>query len=133
MRTAQISMEYLIIIGFVMFILIPLLLFYADFSKETHDQVLLNEVSQVARKIADEAETVYFVGDPAKTKMRIYLPEDLVNATLTNQEIVLILHVYGGDNEVVIPTKVMMNGSLPTTKGNHDLYIKAKGNWVEIT
>jgi uncharacterized protein (UPF0333 family) len=130
---AQVSMEYIIIVGFLMVILIPLFMVYSDVSKQTHDKVLVNEFYQVARKAADEVETIYFIGDPARTRVKIFLPADLTNATIENQEIVLTAHVYGNSDEIVVPTKVHMNGSFPMTKGVHNLLLQAKGNWVEIS
>lgn len=125
-------MEYTIIIGFVMIILIPLMIIYAEFSDQTRDQVVMNELYQVARLIGNEIETVYFIGDPARTEIKVYMPSDVANASLVNQEIVFQTTVYGGRNDVVVPTKVSMNGSLPTTKGIHYLVLTAKGNWVEV-
>ena len=125
-------MEYLTIVGFVAAIIIPMTIIYLTYSDQTEDQIISNQVANIAKKVGDTAETVYYLGEPSKTKLRTYFPQNIDNISIEGREIVFFVRTKHGIDEVVISMPVNVSGSLETTSGIHNIIVEAKGDYVEI-
>ncbi len=71
----QISLEYLIVVGFVVFIVILLLGLAVFYTSTARDSMSFNQLNNFANKLLNSAETVYFAGEPSKLTITAYLPE----------------------------------------------------------
>ena len=125
-------MEYMIILGFVAVITIPLVVIFMTQSDETNDDVKSNQVYLIAKKLADSAESVYYLGEPSKTTLKVYFPEDIFSVSIGNQEIMFRMKTRSGVDDVVVMTAVDVNGTLPITAGTHYIKIESKGDYVWI-
>ena len=132
-KSAQASMEYLMIIGFVAVIIIPLIMFFYFQSEDYRESAIENQVHQVAQKIIDNVEKVYYYGNPSKVTMQFTLPDKIVSAEVRSNDIVFVVAKRSGDSDVYQTTKVNMTGSLPSTPGLHTISIESKGGYVQIT
>lgn len=132
-RKGQLSMEYLTLVGFVVVIIIPMTIIYITYSDQSEDQIVSNQVDSIAKKIGDTAETVYYLGEPSKTRIRTYFPQNIDNISIAGREIVFYVRTKHGVDEVVISMPVNVSGTLEPTSGIHNVIIEAKGNYVEIT
>ncbi|MFC1753265.1 hypothetical protein ACFL96_07715 [Thermoproteota archaeon] len=132
-RRAQLSMEYLTIVGFVAAIIIPMTLIYLTYSDQTEDHIISNQVSNIANKLGDTAESVYYLGEPSKTKLRMYFPDHIDNITISGYEIVFYVRTKHGVDEVVVSMPVNVSGTVGSTSGIHNVIIEAKGTYVKIT
>lgn len=126
-------MEYLMIVGFVAAIIIPMTVIYLTYSDQTEDQIISNQVANIAKKVGDTAETVYYLGEPSKTRVRAYFPQNIDNISIMGREIVFYVKTKNGVDEVVISMPVNVTGSLSQTSGIHNIVVEAKGEYVEIT
>jgi uncharacterized protein (UPF0333 family) len=70
----QISVEYLIVIGFVVFIVITLLGIAFFYTSSIKDNIKLNQVNGFANKIISNSEYVFFAGEPSKATVTAFLP-----------------------------------------------------------
>ncbi|MBW2964810.1 hypothetical protein KY363_05090 [Candidatus Woesearchaeota archaeon] len=131
-RRAQVSMEYLVIVGFVVVIVIPMVLIFYTYSDRTEDQVITNQINKIGLKIGDASEAVYYLGEPSRTRIRAYFPKNINNVTIGNNEITFIVHTKDGDDHIVIYTAVPVSGSLDTHAGYHNINVKSMGDYVEI-
>jgi len=122
---AQVSMEYMMIVGFVAVITIPLVLIYYAYSSDTSDQINANQVDQVAKKIVDAAESVYYLGEPSQTTIKVYIPNNVVQATIGNREVFFKIKTKSGISDIVQVSSVDIGGALPATSGIHYITIKA--------
>ena len=66
-KEAQISIEYLMIMGFVTVITIPLIIIYFTFTQESGDEIKSTQILQISKKIIDAAESVYYLGEPSQS------------------------------------------------------------------
>ncbi|MBW2999985.1 hypothetical protein KY339_04895 [Candidatus Woesearchaeota archaeon] len=132
-KRAQISMEYVTIVGFVAAILIPMMIIFYTYSDQTEDQIISSQVDKISKKVADAAESVYYMGEPSKTTIKAYFPKNIENITVGNQEIVFFVHTKNGIDEVVTVTSIDINGSLTSTSGIHHIDVQSKGTYVEIS
>ena len=129
---AQVSMEYLVIVGFVVVLVIPMMLIFYTYADRTEDEIISNQVQKIGLKIGDAAESMYYLGEPSRTKIRSYFPKNINNITIGNNEILFIIHTKEGDDHIVIYTPVPVQGSLDTHAGYHNINVRSMGNYVWI-
>jgi len=77
---SQVSIEYLMIIGFVTIITIPLVFLFYKYTAESSDEIITYQINQIANKIVDAAETVYFLGKPSQTTIKVNIPNQIAEA-----------------------------------------------------
>ena len=132
-RNSQMSVEYMIIIGFVTVITIPLLIIYYTFTQDSKDDISSAQIDQIAKTISDSAESVYYFGEPSQTNLKINMPDNVVLSNLSNNEIVFRIKTRTGEADIVQCTLVNITGSLPVKKGTYTVTIKAKSNYVNVS
>ena len=82
-KRAQVSMEYMVMVGFTLFMIIPIMLIYGSERQSITNQVSYSQAKQVATKIVDSAEKVYYLGKPSQTTIRVYIPQNIDSALVT--------------------------------------------------
>lgn len=132
-KHAQVAMEYLIIIGFVAIITLPLVIIFQTHSKETTAEIASGQVYQISKRIADGAETVYYLGEPSKLTIKTYFPEGINSVSIGNNEIVFKIKTGNGDDEVVVYTPINVTGNLSTSQGVHYICIESRGGYVWVS
>ena len=130
-KKAQVSIEYMLIIGFVTVITIPLIIIYHSFIQDSNDEISSTQINQVAKKVVDAAESVYYLGEPSQTTLKVNIPNQIVLANLSNYEVLLRIRTQSGNADIVRNSAVNITGSFPLNKGTYTLTIKAKSNHVE--
>jgi hypothetical protein len=100
-KKAQVGMEYMTLVVFITAIILPLILLYHTQYEGTNEQIRGNQADQIARKVLDAAESVYYLGEPSKTTVKVYIPEQVKNITVGNNEIVFMMGTRQGIDEVV--------------------------------
>ena len=133
MKKAQISMEYVVIVGFVAVIVIPMLIVFYTYADRTEDEIVSNQVMKIGYSISDSAESMYYLGEPSRTKLKAYFPQNIRNITIGNNELVFYVNTKEGIDQVVIYTPVPIQGSLDHHQGYHTIQIRSRGTYVEIT
>lgn len=129
----QVSVEYMMIIGFVTIITIPLIIIYQTFNEDSNTEINSAQVEQVAKKVVDTAESMYYLGEPSQTSIRINIPDGVKAARIGNNEVVFNLTVGSGTAEIVRSSSVNITGSLPSEKGTYILTIKAYPGNVTVS
>lgn len=130
---AQVAMEYLIIIGFVAIITLPLVIIFQTHSRETTEEITSTQVYQISKRIADGAETVYYLGEPSKITIKTYFPENINSISLGSNEIVFVLKKGAKEDEIVVYTPINVTGNLSTHQGVHYINIESRGGYVWVS
>ena len=130
---SQVSVEYMLIMGFAALMTLPLLLVYYSYSADSGDSVAVSQAIQIARKIADSAESVYYLGKPSQTTLKVNFPDKIHSTNLSNREVVFKIKTTNGITDIVQISSVNMSGSLPKTQGIHVITVTAQDNYVQIT
>lgn len=130
---SQVSVEYMLVMGFAALMTIPLLLIYYTYSSDTSDSVAVSQALQIARKIVDSSESVYYLGKPSQTTLKLNFPDRIESTNLSSKEVVLKIKTKNGVTDIVQVSSVNMSGSLPTTQGIHIITVKAEDGYVQIT
>ncbi|MBI2208848.1 hypothetical protein HYU50_05115 [Candidatus Woesearchaeota archaeon] len=133
-KKSQISVEYMVIIGFVTLITIPLILIYHSFVQDSSNEITSTQTQQIAQKIIDAAKSVYYLGEPSQTTLKVNMPDNVVSADLSaGYEVVFKVKTNSGTSDIVQNSPVNITGSLPTAEGLYTITIKAKSGHVEVS
>jgi len=132
-RKAQISMEYLVIVAFVFVITIPLMLIYYSYANTTSDEINMNQLLQITRKIADTADSVYYLGKPSETTIKVYIPDNVEAVNFTRNSVAFTIRTVSGLSDIVSSTNVNVSGTVPISRGIHYINIRAMDNYVNIS
>ena len=130
---SQVSVEYMLVMGFAALLTIPLLLIYHTYSADSTDAVATGQALQISRKITDASESVYYLGKPSQTTLKFNFPEGIQSTSVSGKEIVFKIKIQGGVTEVVQVSPVNISGTLPTSPGIHVITVKAEDGYVKIT
>ena len=130
----QISVEYMVIIGFVTVITIPLIIVYSTFTQDSADEINTAQAKQIAKKIVDAAESVYYLGEPSQTTLSVNVPDKLVLANFSSgKEVVFKVSTKSGKVDIVQNTRFNISGDFPTKAGSYTITIKAMPNYVNVS
>ncbi len=133
-KEAQISVEYMFLIGFVTIITIPLIIIYYTFTQESGDEINSAQILQIAKKVIDAAESVYYLGEPSQTTLKVNIPGNVVLANLSaGYEVVFKVKTRSGKVDIVQNSAVNITGSLPINKGAYIITVKAASGHVEVS
>ncbi len=132
-KNAQVSMEYMIIVGFVAAITIPLILIFTTHSTEMNEAIIANQIDHIAAKIVDSAESVYYLGEYSKLTFRVYIPKKINAMSIGNNEVVFYVKKLGGVDHVVKYSNVPINGSVSVKSGIHNIVVESRGDYVWVS
>lgn len=133
MKKSQVSQEYIIIVGFVAVLTIPMLLVYYTYATDTSDKIRAEQIAHVAKKIVDASDSVYYLGEPSQTTIKVYIPERIAEASVNGREIVFKVRTGTSVSDIVQISSANMTGTLPASQGLYYIRIKAAENGVEIS
>jgi hypothetical protein len=132
-KRGQIAMEYITILGFVVVsTLIMIVIFHAE-ARDMNDTVVSHQVERLAEKIVDTAEAVHFIGEPSRTKLKLYFPPNIVSNSMSNRELIFNVKTSFGVDEVIKVSQVNLTGILPTTSGIHYVQVEARDGEVHLS
>lgn len=133
-KEAQISVEYMFLIGFATVITIPLIIIYQSFTQDSNDEINSLQINQIGKKIVDAAESVYYLGEPSQTTLRVNIPNNIVLADLSaGYEVVFKIKTRSGQSDIVQSSSVNITGSLPVNKGTYTITVKAISDYVNVS
>jgi uncharacterized protein (UPF0333 family) len=95
-KRGQISVEYLIVIGFVIFLVIGILSFAFYYTAGTDDAIRINQLNNFANKIITNAESVSYAGEPSKVTITAFLPKGVSRAIITENSLVFDISTSSG-------------------------------------
>ena len=132
-RKAQISIEYMVVVGFTTLVLASLIAIAYFYSSETKIEVATNQIDRAARKIIDNSLSVYYAGAPAKTTIDVTFPEGVSEITISQQELIFVLRMRGTDADLAYSSRVNLSGSISKSAGLKHISIEAKEGYVLIS
>jgi uncharacterized protein (UPF0333 family) len=133
MRRGQVSMEYMMVVGFSLLLLLPIIAVYGLERQNMDNQITAKQADTIARKVADSAETVYYLGKPARTTLKVYMPKNIVNVSIDGREVVFVVRMGKGLSDVVGTSDVNMTGTITTRQGIQYIELTADDNVVNVT
>lgn len=132
MQKAQVAMEYILIIGFALLIAIPLFLLFNFYTVEARNEVTINQADSIARKIVDSAETVYYLGEPSKITIKVYMPTNIENLTINDGNVWFKIKIGEHPIDVVQSSEVNITGNVSYKAGVKNINVESKGDYVWV-
>lgn len=102
-----------------------------EHTAKTYEDVNNNQAGMIARKITDNANSVYYIGHPSTITLKVYMPEDIESINITGKNIIFKLDAERGD--IVRTANVNLSGSLSAGSGLKYIKIAAMEKYVNIT
>lgn len=131
-KNAQIGMEYLMIVGFLTFIIIGTLGIAMYHNNTIRDMISSRQVETMANKIVSAAESVFYAGEPSKVTVVSYIPEGISEISISDDTLFVTFQSSSGTNKVSFPSNVPITGTLSTISGLRNIIIEATSNTVTI-
>ena len=134
-KRGQISIEYLILLGFVIFIIISFLGVSLLYSAQIKDRIKFNHVNNFATKIIQSSESVFYAGEPSKVTITLFLPEGVKSIEIQGNQLVFDVTTNSGITKIAYTSNVpiQIQGSISPSQGIKRLQIKAQQSNVLIT
>jgi uncharacterized protein (UPF0333 family) len=132
-KKSQVSIEYLIIIGFVTFTITAILLLALFYSNISKDQIRYVQTESYAKKIISSAETVYYSGQPSKATIMVYLPEGVSSVEIIENNLVFSVDSKTGAIKNAYSSNVPIEGNLSASSGVKKIRLEAVSNHVAVS
>ena len=132
-RTGQVSIEYLIIVGMTVLLLFPLLYVFYSNSQSFQGQVTATQTSQIAKKVVDAADSVYYLGPPSQQTLSVVFPDGIKNVTILGNSVSFLISGAGAKYEVVEWSAANLTGNLSPSQGVHQITVSAQAGGVVIS
>ena len=105
-KRAQSSMEFLILMGFLTFVIIGILGVGYYYSGTTNDRIKSSQVGSFVNKIISTSETVFYAGEPSKATISARLPEGIQDIEIINNTVVITYYLATGQNKISFSSNV---------------------------
>jgi uncharacterized protein (UPF0333 family) len=129
----QVAFEYMIIVAVVFAFLIPIWAYINLVQTRTNAELTLSYAKNVVEKITMAADLVYSQGPPARVKLKLYIPNNVQESTISNKTVIMGVMTDSGISDVYSTSMAALNGTIPTIEGNYWAILEAKENYVQIT
>ena len=127
---AQVSVEYLMVIGVALVIVLPL--FYYAISESTNN-IKLNQAEDAVNTIAKAADSVYSLGPGTKKYVDIVIPGGVEQSAIDGNAIKLKVSLFGSVADIYSKSKANLIGGVPLVSGPHRISIEAlDSGYVQI-
>jgi uncharacterized protein (UPF0333 family) len=133
LNKGQISIEYLIVVAFVTFVVLSVLGIALYYSSQVQDTIKINQMERYARKIISTSESTFYSGEPSRSSITAYLPEGINSVTIQENNIVISIQSYGGNSLLAYPSNVPIDGTLSSQSGLKKISIVAQPDKVSIS
>lgn len=116
-RKAQSALEYMMIIGLSLLIIVPSTYFFLSYSAGSSTQIIDSQVLQMGQTIVSSAATVYYSGRDSKLTIDVTMPNTINNVYIIgNTELVMNVTSQNGYSELIFVSEV--NISSDSCSGN---------------
>ncbi len=133
--SGQVSIEYLLIIGFVTFFVVVVLGTAFFYSGSIRDSMRVTQVNNYANKIISTSESVFYSGEPSKATVSVYLPQGVESVEISNNNLIVAIQTSSGTNKMAFSSKVpiSLQGNLTASSGLKKIQIIAETNTVTVS
>lgn len=110
----QAAIEYLMVAGFVIAIMVAVFSFAVFYSA---DSVASAQAQDAVNAIAKMADSAYSTGKGSFLKTTVALPEGVVSSSVNGKFVTITIRTSAGTSTIVASTIANVNGSIPSTRG----------------
>lgn len=129
-KRGQISVEYLIVVGFIVFIIVNLIGVAFYYVGGIKDKIKDNQIEGFAQNLISGANTVFSAGEPSRVTVTAYLPSGVEDIQISGKEIIIRVSSNSGLNVRSFVSNVNLEGALTRTEGVKRIQIIALSDRV---
>ncbi len=130
MKRAQAGIEYIIMVGLLLFFLIPTLHFAVS---EANLQIKINQLDNAVRRIAKSANAVYAVGPGSQEVVTITLPKGVTGFSAAGHDLLYQTTLFGQTSDFHYSLFGTLNGTLPVQAGTYRILVTAmEGDLIDV-
>jgi len=133
MKRGQISTEYLLIVGFVTFVVLAILGIAFIYTSAIKDNIKIKQVNDFANKLISSAESVFYSGEPSKIKIAGYIPEGVNEIQINGNNIIFNVTTNTGENIIIFTSNVVIEGTIQSSAGVKVIDLIAQDDRVVIS
>ena len=130
---SQISMEYLIIVGFATFVILSVLSIAFFYGGVIRDKVKTTQINNFANKVLSTAESVYYYGEPSKATISVYMPDNILNIDISSNALYIEYQTSTGTEKNGFFSKVPISGNITASSGVKRILFLAEEDKVSIS
>lgn len=128
-KKAQASMEMLILMGFLTFVIVGILGIGYFYSSTINDRIKSSQVGNFANKIISTSESVFYAGEPSKSTISVNLPDSIQDIGIEQDALVIEFTLSSGTNILAFPSSVpiveSISSPITTSSGIKNIEISA--------
>lgn len=132
-RLGQVGIEYLILVGFLVAAVIPIIYYATQQSYITKDQLISSQMEKIAQEIENACNLVFSYGNNSKLTLKLYFPDGIKSIKISGKQVEFVYYTSNGEAFVYSYPLVNLSGNISTLPGLHEIKIVNKGNYVEIS
>ena len=125
MKRGQAAFEYMILVGALLVVLIPLFNYVSYYSAQN---VKVEKLEDAVQSLGKTADTLYALGPGNKDYIWIELPGALRQTKVEGKEILITAHIFGDNSDFYYTTIGGVNGSIPPEKGRYKMVLEVSEN-----
>jgi len=131
-KRGQVAVEYMAVVGIATVIALSMLIVSGFYSRQTEEIINTNQIDQIAKKIVDTSEEVYYFGEPSKITLKVYIPKGINRIDIHESELVFNVNLQSGDSDISYVSAVPLQGEISVVQGYRYIEIEASGGYVWI-
>ena len=132
-RPGQVGIEYLILVGFLVAAVIPIIYYATQQSYITKDQLISSQMEKIAQEIENACNLVFSYGNNSKLTLKLYFPDGIKSIKISGKQVEFVYYTSNGEAFVYSYPLVNLSGNISTLPGLHEIKIVNKGDHVEIS
>ncbi|MDP3919005.1 MAG: hypothetical protein Q8Q35_03845 [Nanoarchaeota archaeon] len=121
MKRGQSSFEYIMMVGIVLMLLLPI--FYYGLNKSS-ENIKLSQAEDLVNTIAKAADEVYTLGPGSKKFVWVMVPAGVQSANISGSELYITLNIFGESSDIVAFTQAPLTGEIPLEKGTYKIAVE---------
>ncbi|MFH1134370.1 MAG: hypothetical protein V1735_07845 [Nanoarchaeota archaeon] len=133
MKRGQAAMEYLAVIGFALLMIVPIIFIFFSQSEDITQQLTMNQIREIGRKVVNTAEKIYYLGEPSQTTLKIYMPNNVEEVNINGRTIVFKIRLNNAPSDLVFPSTVNLTGNISVQSGIRFIKVKTVAGKVNIS
>lgn len=125
-KKAQVSTEYIIVVGFIIFLIISTLGVAFFYANKITDKIKMDQIENYANKLISSSERVLYAGKPSRTVVNAYLPAGVNGLDIIENSLVFNVSTSTGMTRIAFTSNVVIEGSLSKSEGVKRISIVAE-------
>jgi uncharacterized protein (UPF0333 family) len=127
MKRGQAAFEYMVLVGVLLVVLIPIFHYVGYYSSQN---IKIDKLDDAIKTIGKSADTLYSLGPGNRDFVWITLPGSIRSTNVDGNEILITGFVYGGPSDFHYNTIGEVNGTLPYEKGTYKIKLEVLDDGV---